>query len=73
MKKLFAFLIPVLFSSLLEAQPSDAQVKKDAVGNGNGNGVISFKLTKTTGTRQWNGDIGNWEYVRSCLNFSKKA
>jgi hypothetical protein len=62
MEKLFAFLIPVLFSFLLKAQPSDAQVKKDAVGNGNG--VISFKLTKTTGTRQWNGDIGNWEYVR---------
>ena len=44
------------------AQPSEAKVKSDAVGNGGG--VISFKFTKGTGTRQWNSSTGNWEYVR---------
>lgn len=48
--------------SRLLAQPSDAQVKKDAVGNGSG--VKSVKFSKTTGTRQWNSDVKNWEYVR---------
>lgn len=54
----------LLFFSVvsINAQPSDARVKSDAVGNGGG--VISFKFTKTTGTRQWNSSIGNWEYVR---------
>ena len=28
-------------------------------------GTISIRFTKTTGTRQWNSDTGNWEYVRS--------
>jgi hypothetical protein len=56
-------ILPLLLLSIYSfAQPSDAQVKKDAVGNGSG--VISFKVTKSTGTRQWNSDIGNWEYVR---------
>ena len=63
MNKLFILFIIVFYSSVLKAQPTDAQVKKDAIGNGNG--VIAFKLAKTTGTRQWNSDIGNWEYVRS--------
>ena len=44
------------------AQPSNTQVKSDAIGNGSG--VIGFVFTKTTGTRQWNSSIGNWEYVR---------
>jgi hypothetical protein len=62
MNKLFVFFLALIFSAGLKAQPSAEQVKKDAIGNGNG--VISFKLTKSTGTRQWNSDIGNWEYVR---------
>jgi hypothetical protein len=52
----------LFFSPLLYAQPSDAKVKSDAIGNGSG--VIAFKLTKSTGTRQWNSSYGNWEYVR---------
>ncbi|MEO7984657.1 MAG: hypothetical protein ABI688_11310 [Bacteroidota bacterium] len=44
------------------AQPSEAKVKSDAIGNGSG--VIGFSFTKTTGTRQWNSSAGNWEYVR---------
>ncbi len=54
-----------LFSILLNAQPSDAAVKKDAVGNGSG--IISFTFTKSTGTRQWNRSTGNWEYVRGVV------
>ncbi len=42
------------------AQPSETQIRND-VGN---NGVLSFRFTKSTGTRQWNEDIKNWEYVR---------
>lgn len=53
----------ISFTTLLvQAQPSDATVKSHAVGNGGG--VISFKFTKSTGTRQWNSSTGNWEYVR---------
>lgn len=55
---LFSFIV----SAAAVAQPSDAKVKSDAVGNGGG--VISFKFTKSTGTRQWNSSAGNWEYVR---------
>lgn len=62
MKNILTLLIAIFISNLLVAQPSDAQVKKDATGNGSG--VIGFKVTKSTGTRQWNSDIGNWEYVR---------
>jgi len=58
---LFAVLM-MLLSYSVYAQPSDAKVKSDAVGNGGG--VISFKFTKSTGTRQWNSSAGNWEYVR---------
>ncbi|MFN8305812.1 MAG: hypothetical protein U0T79_03475 [Ferruginibacter sp.] len=47
------------------AQPSDAKVKSDAIGNGSG--VISFHFTKSTGTRQWNSSTGNWEYVRGVV------
>ncbi len=55
---IFSFIV----SAAAVAQPSDAKVKSDAVGNGGG--VISFKFTKSTGTRQWNSSAGNWEYVR---------
>jgi hypothetical protein len=47
------------------AQPSNAQVKADAIGNGSG--VISFSFSKNTGTRQWNRSAGNWEYVRGVI------
>jgi flagellar biosynthesis regulator FlaF len=62
MRKLFCFLLSLCFISTGIAQPSNAQVKGDAIGNGSG--VIGFAFTKTTGTRQWNSSAGNWEYVR---------
>lgn len=60
-----SFILTIIVTGLFlsaNAQPSDAKVKSDAIGNGSG--VISFKVTKSTGTRQWNSSIGNWEYVR---------
>lgn len=58
--KTIIFIVVLLFSMNTFAQPSEAQIKKD-VGNA---GVISFRFTKSTGTRQWNEDTKNWEYVR---------
>ena len=58
---LFAFFVLCTITGTY-AQPSNAKVKSDAVGNGSG--VISFNFSKTTGTRQWNSSAGNWEYVR---------
>lgn len=60
--RVILFIQAFFFSAAILAQPSDARVKSDAVGNGGG--VLSFKFTKTTGTRQWNSSTGNWEYVR---------
>ncbi|MBK7307018.1 MAG: hypothetical protein IPO01_04445 [Chitinophagaceae bacterium] len=62
MVRIILLLMLVFKTSLVFAQPSDAKVKSDAVGNGGG--IISFKFTKSTGTRQWNSSTGNWEYVR---------
>jgi hypothetical protein len=62
MKRILCLLLSFCFIYTSLAQPSDAKVKSDAVGNGGG--VISFKFTKSTGTRQWNSSAGNWEYVR---------
>ncbi len=42
------------------AQPSEEQIKKD-VGSKD---VIQFRFSKSSGTKQWNKDLGNWEYVR---------
>ncbi len=61
MRYLF-FCFSLFFSPAIFAQPSEAKVKADAIGNGSG--IISFKFTKNTGTRQWNSSYGNWEYVR---------
>lgn len=44
----------------LLAQPTEAEIKKQITNAG----TKSIKFTKSTGTRQWNRDIGNWEYVR---------
>lgn len=63
MKKWIAVLIITFQSVIALAQPSDAQVKKDAAGQG-GAGIKSVRLTKSTGTRQWNSSVANWEYVR---------
>lgn len=60
--RILFLLLAISCSCLAYAQPSDAKVKSDAVGNGGG--IISFKFTKSTGTRQWNSSAGNWEYVR---------
>ncbi|MFM9910284.1 MAG: hypothetical protein ACKVOW_13095 [Chitinophagaceae bacterium] len=59
MKKLI--LSSVLISSFLfsNAQPSEAEIKKQLVSSG----TKSIKFIKATGTRQWNSDLGNWEYV----------
>jgi hypothetical protein len=58
----FFFSIFIIFGLAINVygQPSESQIKKD-VGNA---GVISFRFTKSTGTRQWNHDVNNWEYVR---------
>lgn len=53
---LFLFVLPV---SLL-AQPSDAEIKKQITNAG----TKEIKFTKSTGTRQWNSDTKNWEWVR---------
>jgi len=42
------------------AQPSDAEIRKQLTNAG----TKSIKFSKSTGTRQWNSDIGNWEWVR---------
>lgn len=60
--KLIFFCFCLFFTPILIAQPSEAKVKSDAIGNGSG--VIAFKFTKSSGTRQWNSSSGNWEYVR---------
>lgn len=44
-------------------QPSEAQIKKDLM-NSN---VIDITFTKSTGTRQWNSDLKNYEYVRGVI------
>ena len=63
MKRVLLFMLSLCSAGIVAfAQPSEAQVKKDAIGNGSG--VIAFKLTKSTGTLQWNSSAGNWEYVR---------
>lgn len=63
MKQVAILLWGWLYAITALAQPSDAQVKKDAIGQG-GSGVKEVRFTKGTGTRQWNSGIGNWEYVR---------
>jgi hypothetical protein len=60
-KKILAAII--YFFTLMQwlaAQPTDAEIKKQITNAG----TKSIKFTKTTGTRQWNSDIGNWEWVR---------
>lgn len=60
------FLLALLAISILsDAQPTDAQIKKDV--GGNEPKIKSFQFTKTTGTRQWNSSFGNYEYVRGVL------
>lgn len=58
----------IFFGSLnmsLKAQPGDVQVKKDAIGAGDG--VISFSFSKPTGTERWNADLKIYEYVRGVV------
>jgi hypothetical protein len=65
MEKSIIFFTILLLSGYAIAQPNDAQIKKDV--GGNEAHVKTFNFTKTTGTRQWNGSLGNWEYVRGVL------
>ncbi len=44
----------------VQAQPSDAQVRKDVMNPG----VKRLELTSKPGTKQWNSDTGAWEFVR---------
>jgi hypothetical protein len=50
------FLLPFFAA----AQPSEAEIRKQITNAG----TKQIKFTKTTGTRQWNSDTGNWEWVR---------
>jgi hypothetical protein len=59
MRNLF-FLTALIVPALLLAQPSDADIKKEITNST----TKQIKFTKTTGTRQWNSDYGNWEWVR---------
>ncbi len=43
-----------------QAQPSDAQVRQDVMNPG----VKKIELTSKPGTKQWNSDVGAWEFVR---------
>lgn len=56
----FFFVLLFILPVLVFAQPSDAEIKKQ-ISNA---GTKTIRFTKTTGTRQWNSDIGNWEWVR---------
>ncbi len=55
-----AFLSLFLITQWLAAQPTESEIKKQITNAG----TKTIKFTKTTGTRQWNSDIGNWEWVR---------
>ncbi len=59
MKSILSFCF-LLLSIPAFAQPSEAEIKKQ-ISNA---GTKAIRFTKSTGTRQWNRDIGNWEYVR---------
>ncbi len=50
----------LLCASIAMAQPSEQQIRKD-IGAAD---AIRVRFTKASGTRQWNKDLGNWEYVR---------
>lgn len=54
------FLLTLLLPVYAWAQPSDAEIKKQITNAG----TKQIKFTKSTGTRQWNSDIKNWEWVR---------
>jgi len=60
MKRLIFLLLCSIPLHSLQAQPSEAEIRKQITNAG----TKSIKFTKSTGTRQWNRDIGNWEYVR---------
>ena len=53
---ILSFLLPFFAA----AQPSEAEIRKQ-ISNA---GTKNIKFTKSTGTRQWNSDAGNWEWVR---------
>lgn len=59
-KNLLLLLIGGFLTSLVVAQPSEADIRKQLTNAG----TKAIKFTKSTGTRQWNSDIGNWEWVR---------
>jgi len=60
MSKFLIFCICLTVSISVLAQPSDEAVKKQITNKG----TKAIKFTSPAGTRQWNEDAGNWEYVR---------
>lgn len=60
MKGFYLTVVCFLLINSVNAQPSEAEIRKQITNEG----TKSIKFTKITGTRQWNRDIGNWEYVR---------
>lgn len=57
---LSGLILAVLLAVPAYAQPSDAQVRKDIMNPG----VKRLELTSKPGTKQWNSDVGAWEFVR---------
>jgi hypothetical protein len=55
------FLVLVLASNFIYAQPSEADIKSKLTSDV----TLSIKFTKSTGTRQWNSSTGNWEIGRA--------
>jgi hypothetical protein len=53
----------MLVPAILQAQPSDAQVKKDVTGAK----TIAITFTSKPGTRQWNRDLNAYEWVRGVI------
>ncbi len=60
MKKIILAIFCIAAIASITAQPSEAEIKKQITNAG----TKSIKFSKATGTRQWNKDTGNWEYVR---------
>ncbi len=56
----FILLGALLLAKTSMAQPTDADVRKQLTNSG----TKTIKFSKSTGTRQWNSDVGNWEWVR---------
>lgn len=59
MSRIF-LILSLLLPLFTAAQPSEAEIRKQITNAG----TKQIKFTKNTGTRQWNSEAGNWEWVR---------